>query len=92
MCLPKQYLKYDFIKFIDLKILDFFNLFVDFVSQLYPHNPGAVHSKLDAMFAFLENKEWKDDDKNHLILIFYAVAQQHPEVCRHIKLFFFTIQ
>ena len=48
------------------------------VTKLYPHDPAAVHSKLQDIFDNLE--DMKEDERSYLLIIINEIAQVHPEV------------
>ena len=60
--------------------LMFYCLFTGFVAMLYPHNPKAVHNKLDELLDSLQQEDWKSEQYGHIISLLYTVSQKHPEV------------
>ena len=53
-------------------------LYIDFVKQMYPDNPNAVHAKLAAIFDSLGR--FGETDMANIYLIVVLVSQRHPEV------------
>ena len=48
------------------------------VNALYPHNPDAVHSRLQTMFDKLD--DMKENERQIITTMFHTVSQKHPEV------------
>ena len=55
-----------------------FFLFSGLVNSLYPHNPKAVHDRLQDMFDRLD--DLKDSQRHIVTSLFHTVGQAHPEV------------
>ena len=58
----------------------FKSLFTALVNSLYPHNPKAVHDRLQSMFDRLE--DLKENDRNMMTVtkLLQVVTLKHPEV------------
>ena len=54
------------------------NLITALVNALYPHNPAAVHDRLQDMFDGLE--DMKDNERHIVTALFQTVSTKHPEV------------
>lgn len=62
---------------MSLSIL-FYYLLTVLVNTLYPHNPDAIHSKLQKVFDRLV--DMKDGERRIMTAMFHTIAQKHPEV------------
>ena len=47
---------------------------------LYPHNPTAVHNKLEDLFQSLD--DMKEYERSYILCMINEIAQVHPEVSR----------